>query len=258
VAKRPGTVFSLDFPLFMRFLVSLLLLCGMPHAFALVIGVYELSPHMVVDGQKEPSGAVVDFANAVLGKGGEFGPLEWRATNFARSLRELEAGEIDVVFMVAKNEQRIKLFRYSSSPIFETRSALVVPKNSRLLPLTTLEQLRGIQIGHAHASIVPDYLKALNVEMQSIPGDDYFFRGLKMLELRRFDAFFAPTLSNAQYLMKKYEGAEALTVQPLPVEPLALYVVFSKALDEKTYARLDSLISASAGRYKTMLGAYLR
>lgn len=242
----------------MRFLFSLLLLCSVPQAFALVVGVYELSPHMVVDGQKEPGGAVVDFANAVFGKGGEFGPLEWRATNFARSLRELESGEVDVVFMVARTEQRSKLFRYSSSPIFETRSALVVPKNSRLLPLTSLEQLRGIQIGHAHASIVPDYLKALNVDVQSIPGDDYFYRGLKMLEFKRFDAYFAPTLSNAQYLMKKYEFADTLTVQPLPVEPLALYVVFSKALDEKVYNRLDALVSANLGRYKALLGAYLR
>lgn len=242
----------------MRFLISLLLLCGMPQAFALVIGVYELPPHMVVDGQKEPSGAVVDFAREVFTKGTEFLPLEWRGTNFARSLRELEAGQIDVVFMVAKNEQRSKLFRYSASPFFETRSALVLPKNSRLLPLTSLEQLRGIQIGHANASIVPDYLKALGVEMQPIAGDDYFFRGLKMLELKRFDAYFAPTLTNVQYAIKKYESADALTVQPLPVEALPLYVVFSKSLDEKTYQHLDSLISAHQGRYKALLGAYLR
>lgn len=242
----------------MRFLLSLLLACGVPQAFALVIGVYELAPHMVLDGQKEPAGVVVDFAREVLGKGGEFGPLEWRSVNFARCLRELEAGQIDVVFMVAKTEPRTKLFRFSSSSIFETRSALVLPKNSPLLPLASLEQLRGLQIGHAHASIVPDYLKALNVEMQSISGDDYFFRGLKMLELKRFDAYFAPTLSNVQHSIKKYEGADGLTVQPLPVEPLALYAVFSKALDEKTFSRIDALISANLGRYKTLLAPYIR
>lgn len=242
----------------MRFLFALFLACGMPQAFALVIGVYELSPHMVVDGQQEPSGAVVDFAREVLGKGGEFGPLEWRCANFARSLRELEAGQTDVVFMVARNEQRAKLFRYSSAPLFETRSAMVTLKGSRLAPLTTLEQLRGAQIGHANGSIIPDYLQALNVEVQAISGDDYFFRGLKMVELKRFDAYFAPTLSNAQYMIRKYESAEALSVQPLPVEPLALYAVFSKALDEKTFTRLDSLISANLGRYKNLLGAYIR
>lgn len=242
----------------MRSLLFLLLLCGMPQAFALVIGVYELSPHMVAEGQKEPSGAVVDFAREVFGKGGEFGPLEWRCANFARNLRELEAGQIDVVFMVAKNEQRAKLFRYSSSPLFETRSAVVTLKGSKLVPLTSLEQLRGIQLGHAHASIVPDYLTALNVEMQSIPGDDYFFRGLKMVELKRFDAYFAPTLTNVQYTIKKYEGAEAMVVQPLPVEPLALYAVFSKSLDEKTFNRLDSLIGANLGRYKALLAPYIR
>lgn len=242
----------------MRLLLSLLLFCGVPQAFALVIGVYELSPHMVVEGHKDPSGVVVDFAREVFGKGGEFGPLEWRCANFARNLRELEAGQIDVVFMVAKNEQRSKLFRYGSSPMFETRSALVLPKNSPLLPLASLEQLRGVQIGHAHASIVPDYLKTLNVEMQSIPGDDYFFRGLKMLELKRFDAYFAPTLTNVQYAIKKYEGADALVVQPLPVEPLALYAVFSKTMDEKTFARLDSLIGANLARYKALLAPYIR
>ena len=101
-------------------------------------------------------------------------------------------------------------------------------------------------------------MKALEVDVQPISGDDYFNRGLKMVELKRFDAYFAPTLTNAQYTIKKYEGMEALSVQPLPVEPLALYAVFSKALDEKTFARLDSLISANLGRYKTLLAPYIR
>jgi ABC-type amino acid transport substrate-binding protein len=234
------------------------MLCGVPQAFALVIGMYELAPHMVVDGQKEPSGAVVDFVREVLGKSGEFGTLEWRCANFARTLRELEAGQIDVVFMVAKNEQRSKLFRYSSVPFFETRSAVVTLKGSKLVPLTSLEQLRGMQIGHAHGSIIPEYLNALAVEVQSIPGDDYFNRGLKMVELKRFDAYFAPTLTNVQYTIKKYEGMDALSVQPLPVEPLALYAVFSKTLDERTFTRLDSLIGANLARYKALLAPYIR
>ncbi|TXH90693.1 MAG: transporter substrate-binding domain-containing protein [Rhodoferax sp.] len=242
----------------MRLLLACLLLCGIPQAFALVIGVYELSPHMVAEGHKEPSGAVVDFAREVFGKVSELGPLEWRCANFARSLRELEAGQIDVVFMVAKNEQRSKLFRYSSVPLFETRSAVITLKGSKLAPLTTLEQLRGARLGHANGSIIPDYLKALDVDVQPIAGDDYFNRGLKMVELKRFDAYFAPTLTNAQYTIKKYEGMEALSVQPLPVEPLALYAVFSKTLDEKTFARLDSLISANLGRYKVLLAPYIR
>lgn len=242
----------------MRFLLALLLLCGVPQAQALVIGVYDMPPHMVVAHGTEPAGAVADFAREVFGRNGEFGPLEWRCANFARNLRELEAGQIDVVFMVAKNEQRSKLFRYSSAPLIETRSALVTLKGSKLASLATLDQLRGVQIGHANGSIVPDYLTALNVEVQAIPGDDYFFRGLKMLEFKRFDAYFAPTLTHAQYMLKKYDGAEALSVQPLPVEPLALYVVFSKALDEKTFARLDALVSANQARYKALLAPYIR
>lgn len=242
----------------MRLLLACWLLCGIPQAFALVIGVYELSPHMVAEGHKEPSGAVVDFAREVFGKVSELGPLEWRCVNFARSLRELEAGQLDVVFMVAKNEQRSKLFRYSSVPLFETRSAVITLKGSKLAPLSSLEQLRGARLGHANGSIIPDYLKALDVDVQPIAGDDYFNRGLKMVELKRFDAYFAPTLTNAQYTIKKYEGMEALSVQPLPVEPLALYAVFSKALDEKTFARLDSLISANLGRYKVLLAPYIR
>lgn len=242
----------------MRYLLFLLLLCGLPQAHALVIGVYELSPHMIADGQKEPSGAVVDFAREVFGKATDLGPIEWRVANFARSLRELEAGQIDVMFMVAKNDQRTKLFRYSASPLIETRSALITLKGGRLVPLTSLEQLRGARMGHANGSIVPEYLKALDVEVQPISGDDYFNRGLKMVELKRFDAYFAPTLTNAQYTIKKYEGFDALSVQPLPVEPMPLYAVFSKTLDEKTFARLDSLISANLARYKTLLAPYIR
>ena len=228
------------------------------HAHALVIGVYELSPHMVVDTQKEPRGAVVDFVQEVLVKSGEFPVVEWRVANFARMLRELETGQIDMVFMVARNEQRQKLFRYSSQPFFDTRSAVVVSKSGKLATLTSLEQLRQMRVGHAHGSIVPDYLKAMGVDLYDISGDDYFSRGLKMVELNRLDAYFAPTLSNAQLLFKTYDGADTLSVQALPVEPLGLYVVFAKSMDEKTFARLDALITARIARYRTLLQPYIR
>lgn len=228
------------------------------HAHALVIGVYELSPHIVADAQKEPSGAVVDFVQEILVKSAEFPVVEWRVANFARTLRELEVGQIDMVFMVARNEPRQKLFRYSSQPLFDTRSAVVVSKTGKLATVSSLEQLRRMRVGHAHGSIVPDYLKALDVDLYDIPGDDYFARGLKMVELQRLDAYFAPTLSNAQYLFKKYQGADALSVQALPVEPLSLYVVFSKTMDEKTFTRLDALISGQAARYRVLLQPYIR
>ena len=121
------------------------------HAHALVIGVYELSPHMVVDTQKEPRGAVVDFVQEVLVKSGEFPVVEWRVANFARMLRELETEQIDMVFMVARNEQRQKLFRYSSQPFFDTRSAVVVSKSGKLATLTSLEQLRQMRVGDISA-----------------------------------------------------------------------------------------------------------
>lgn len=105
---------------------------------ALVIGVYELSPHMVVEGQREPTGAVIDFAKEVLGKSDEFGPLEWRASNFARTLHELEAGRLDMVFLVAKNEKRSQVFRYSKAALFETRSAILTLKGMPPGELTSL------------------------------------------------------------------------------------------------------------------------
>ena len=142
--------------------------------------------------------------------------------------------------------------------MFETRSAIITLKGSKLAPLNTLEQLRGAHLGHANGSIVPDYLKALDTDVQPIAGDDYFNRGLKMVELKRFDAYFAPTLTNAQYMVKKYEGVEAMSVQPLPVETMPLYAVFSKSMDEKTFLRLDNLISANLGRYKALLAPYIR
>ena len=41
-------------------------------------------------------------------------------------------------------------------------------------------------------------------------------------------------------------------------EPLGLYVVFAKSMDEKTFARLDALITARIARYRTLLQPYIR
>ena len=71
--RRHGTQ-NIRWTLLMRLLLAFLLFCGFSQAHALVIGVYELSPHMVAEGQKEPSGAVVEFAREVFGRNGEFGP----------------------------------------------------------------------------------------------------------------------------------------------------------------------------------------
>lgn len=242
----------------MKWLVALAAAWVLNPAFALVIGVYELPPHMVVDGQPEVSGAVVDFVKEVIPASPEWGPVELRASNFARNLRALEAGQIDMVVMVAKNAQREKLFRYASAPLFLTRSGVVVLKSRQWSRLDALEQLRGFKVGHANGSIVPAYFQNLGIEFQPISGDEYFNRGLKMVELGRHDAYFAPTLTNAQYLLQRVEGGAQFTVLPLPVEPLGLYVVFSKTMNEKAVLKLDALISNNAARYKELLRPYTR
>ena len=242
----------------MRQLITCLLLMFVSHASALVIGVYELSPHMVVAGQREPSGAVVEFAREVLGKNEEFGPLEWRASNFARTLHELEAVRLDMVFMGAKNEQRSRIFWYSKLPLFETRSALVTLKGMPPGDLTSLDQLQGMRIGHANGSIIPEYFKLLDIEFENLSGEDYFQRGLKMVQHKRHNAYFAPTLTKAQYLIKRMDTTDLFTVQALPVDMLGLYVVYGKALDEKVVARIDAQLMANLGRYKTLLSPYIR
>lgn len=225
---------------------------------ALVIGVYELSPHMVLEGTREPTGAVIDFAKEVLGKSDEFGPLEWRASNFARTLHELEAGRLDMVFLVAKNEKRSQVFRYSKAALFETRSAILTLKGMPPGELTSLDQLKGMRIGHANGSIIPPYFHSLNIEFENLTGDDYFQRGLKMVQHKRHDAYFAPTLTNAQYLLKRVHAGDQFAVLALPVDALGLYVVYSKALDEKLAARIDAQLMSNLGRYKALLSPYIR
>ncbi len=242
----------------MRWLAVWMAMWWVPSAWALVVGVYELSPHVIVEERKEPAGAVVDFVNEVVVRHGGMGAIEWRVANFARCLRELENGQMDMVFLVAKNPQREKLFRYASTPLFLTRSAVVVRKSHPLSRVGAMEQLRGLTLGHAHASIIPAYFDGLDIRFQSIAGDDYFNRGLKMLELGRHDAYYAPTVSNAQYLVKRMGGTQQFNVLELPGDALGLYVVFSKTMDENMYSRMDTLLRDNVARYRDLLGPYIR
>ena len=86
------------------------------HAHALVIGVYELSPHIVADAQKDPTGAVVDFVQDVLVKSGEFPVVEWRVANFARTLRDLEVGKLDMVFWWPATRSAKPCFATAANP----------------------------------------------------------------------------------------------------------------------------------------------
>lgn len=143
-------------------------------------------------------------------------------------------------------------------PLFLTRSAVVVRKSHPLSRVGAMEQLRGLTLGHAHASIIPAYFDGLDIRFQSIAGDDYFNRGLKMLELGRHDAYYAPTLSNAQYLVKRMGGTQQFNVLELPGDALGLYVVFSKTMDENMYSRMDTLLRDNVARYRDLLGPYIR
>lgn len=79
-----------------------------------------------------------------------------------------------------------------------------------------------------------------------------------MVQHKRHDAYFAPTLTNAQYLLKRMHAADQFAVLALPVEVLGLYVVYSKALDEKLAARIDGQLMSNLGRYKALLSPYIR
>tara|TARA_B110000196_G_C21003351_1_gene594075 strand:+ start:262 stop:1005 length:744 start_codon:yes stop_codon:yes gene_type:complete len=195
------------------------------------IGYYSLPPHSM-NIQEAPAGAAISYLQENIFPESEY-TISWKFLPFARVLSELRAGRIDCAILIAKTTQREQEFKYPDNYLYQTKNGLIVLKNRQLTEVVSLDQLKGMRLGHVVGSVRPTELGQLGVVFENISGKDFTRRNIKKLEKNRIDAVYVPTLSHAKYEYGKMGDRSDVNFLPLPmIEGHKLYVVFRKDIPE--------------------------
>lgn len=232
----------------LHFLCLTLLPCAFASACELRMTWKHDPPYQYKDEQGQLSGLEIEVARAVLARiDCRLIPVE---LPFARALTELEAGHIDVVPGVLPRADRER-FAYFSRPGLRTRNLVFL--RSDLEPgrrVATLDELSAsdLRVGLERGAAYRADLKA----RLSRPGQERRMEEatslevlLRMLQMRRIDAFVADEYSTAflarQLGLTGVVQASAIVIdEDAPVFALSRITV-SPALVERFNAALDAL-----------------
>ena len=234
-----------------RWVLSFLLLCSMTSEAApqvVSVAFYEMAPHMYMEKGK-PSGAVPEFLEKNIFAGSEW-KIKWRTYHFSRVLKDLENGKVDMAVLLVKNEERQKLFDFSELPLYQSQSAIVVKKESKIEKLTDLAAIKGFHLVHNMGMVTPAYFKPYDVRFEYVSGEKSFDRSLQILRSGRADGFYVPLISEAVYQLQKRDDLKILQI---PRAPFELFIAFRKGLSAPLIAKINGGIKAHKAEYEAIL-----
>lgn len=214
--------------------------------FSVHLGVYPLPPHVSLDESGLSQGLAVNYIQKLAHS------LNWNlkitSMPFARILAELEIQNLDMAILVAKTPERERKFLYSNQPLVQDNSCFI----SMTKDGWTLDKIKNsktpITIGHAVGSVIPPYLKDLNIHWDFLSGNDYFKSNISRLLLGRVQAVFAPTMSHANFLLKKEFPNEKFFIEKIKDGSIELFIVYKKNFPKQMKRKADQFMM-DQGRY---------
>ncbi|MBO9668538.1 MAG: transporter substrate-binding domain-containing protein [Bdellovibrio sp.] len=169
--------------------------------------------------------------------------VEWVQSPLKRSLHDAEKGQIDVMFLLVKNPDRMKTFDFADEPYVTEQPGLIVRKdfNAGLdaLPMSLFENKT---IGQMAGSTVPDYFISHKIKSLFLSGNDLAERLSILVENRRIDGVFIHLYSVTDYIVKKNNFKNLRAVKITGVPPYPAYVVFNKSLDPAVKKEINQLL----------------
>lgn len=224
------------------------------------IGVYELAPHVIIDGRSEGKsnahGAVIDFINKEIVDKKVFQKVEIRVLPFGRVLEELAAGQLDMAVCLAKNPEREKKYKYFAIPFTKAQPAVILKKSDPINEVKKLSILSNKTLGHVAGSVTPDYLAENSIKIDTISGDNYHERNLARIRANRIDGYYLPTYSSGKYQLSKVDKSKEFKILKLPAEEIGLYFAFRKDYSDEEIKRLEKALPNIEKHYETFLQKY--
>lgn len=150
------------------------------------VGVYNFSPLVFMDEQRQVKGLYVDVLEWVAKQEGW--SLQYVNGSWAQNLERLENGEVDLLMSIGSSEERLKKFDFTQQHLFLDWGLVYRQKGATI---DTLFDLRGKSIGVLKGSIYTTEFKKLlgqfGIEAKFVEKDEYA-EVFKALAARELDA----------------------------------------------------------------------
>lgn len=152
---------------------------------------------------------------------------EFQSINFARMLRGVEEGTVDVLTLVTKNSERAVFGYFPKTPVWQSHLTFVVPKTSPITEITHSSQLYGLTIGYAIDMHIPSFLRDSQLKFEFVGGVDWAKQNLIKLRRKWIDVAYYPSATTANSALMKVDFSDEFKSIYMP-KPFLYYDIFSK------------------------------
>lgn len=167
-------------------LITLHLLLQNVSAYEYRVGIMEHPPHAVLK-KGVPEGRVVDYIQEMITSQGH--QVHLSSSPIKRALTLLEGGNLDILLPIEASTKGVSTF---IKPLFKLVPGLCFKKQNFLPFLSATHRFKGLKIGHTDGVYIADTLNDSGAKLIPLQGKFPLKRGMKMLEVERYDAFYHP------------------------------------------------------------------
>lgn len=247
---------------YLRCLTGLLLFCLMlswsQPAQAFKVAFFILEPHAMLENAK-PTGAAVEYLRDYIAP--EMGlPVEFVGpVPFARLLRNFQEGEYDAVLLLAKNNERAKLFVYPQEPYGEMESALLVGKGFLSDKVFSPEELKGMVIGYTNKAWRTPSLRKPYLRFDMVSATSATVINFRKFEEGRIDAIYNPDKFALLYRKLKTKIMRPCKVVTIADSTVGFYTVFHPSVPERIVRSYEKALAHIQARipYLSVVDHYL-
>lgn len=218
----------------------------------------EWPPYQYDDNDKTV-GASYEIISEVFTRMGITVPEKLEMYPWVRAERMLLKGEADALFTAVYNEERAKKTKYTTVPILQSNWFLYTTKDKASVnTFNSLNDLKGKQIGgvrgYAYPKEFTDFINT-NATFQYVSNDELNVR--KLIIGGRVDYIIMDEL-NANLLLNKMQAKDQIVRMMNPVEPISLYLIFSKDTPSELVDKFDTTLKEfkSSPEYGNVLNNY--
>ncbi|WP_413578093.1 substrate-binding periplasmic protein [Bdellovibrio sp. HCB290] len=211
-------------------------------------------PHVTMSEVNPPEGALADFMmKYILPTVAEKFKLTvvWKGAPLKREFRDLEVGDLDMLFMVVKTPEREQKYHFSTEPLITEQPGMIVSKSQfKGRSAISVKELSGKTVGQMAGSLVPDFFKQNNINFITLTGQDVGVRLSTLVENKRIDGVFIHLVSVTDGVIaaNKLEKLKSVALEDAPA--FSTYVAYNKKLSPEIRAEIDRLIALHRKHYK--------